>query len=925
MEGRAAGIGSMDVSASDGSQTEREAASITGNTVARAEQAEVLGAKDQLPDRAAVGEPPHELERRQEACWRSPRHIGGGVLAIIGLVMCVLVLSSAGDEAERPARRIEVRNFSWNVTVANETAHYSAALTWHLVAPADGASDRTFAIPLGDTTLVRSVELVWAGKRFTSDTIPKGVATGVQRTSRRVEVPSATVHKPDTDRSSVSLDVSMPKNGTLIVTVTLDDRAALKDGWHTIPVHACDAAGVTWDYDQSLVTTAFTAPKSRATRLRVVSSLDGVERVPPREWTVFNAELGDVATERWRDGSQWYISEPMEGEGAVAPSRILSAQNSAARDGASVWQRSCDWYGSSDAPVPHGMLFDYSEDVEEDSDDGGVALVDLEWEVDQRSGFFLHRFELPRSTLILPPVRKSVVIALDVSGAMAFGRLWSTAQFAVRRVLAQLQEEDRFTILPFTWGAEPTDSFFPELATVSVESINAASMKLRTVRLGSTANVKHAVETSLAILRSTTDVDQPSVIVVTADGNPVHSPSDLDVMVHGVKCDVSVLEIYDARMGGRNTKQLAELAAAGGGVFMTVNATQMTAQCPQAAAEAEVTPCEDVDFEAVLGERGELFSLDAVIGHKRPSLLDAHLTYSFPTATQVIVITDQLQRRQTRPQRPGISVDAVRAQSELLVVGRMLLPGEHAWWLPTAPPPAPIPWGELTEQQQFARLKSEHAGELGPMTLHDFRQCDPRDLENFLGQHIPLHMTAKVRALLAAQASSYAEVATPPAPPPGVRLAVPENATHPPPHPELRFSGRGRGGLVFNLTQPILAQHQVEAMPWRSGRLGPVVFGSGARVEVLSPPRTLRAANRTMQGLELAMAAMVVSDWSSMSVAALPANLANDGAGAESPAAMGSESSARAPPRIGSSARARPVYTLSVLVAMALWRSAYMI
>jgi len=195
--------------------------------------------------------------------------------------------------------------------------------------------------------------------------------------------------------------------------------------------------------------------------------------------------------------------------------------------------------------------------------------------------------------------------------------------------------------------------------------------------------------------------------------------------------------------------------------------------------------------------------------------------------------------------------------------------------------------------EQFYKLQNRYSSELGEMTLADFHLADPRDLERFLDKHVQLHMARKVRDLFAAQSGTFVEIAPTPTPTPpsrcelvdcdsrGRELALPKNATHPPLRPELTLVGRTRDNSEYE-RHHIISDSVEAATPahfsasWYSPRrLIPVVLGRReARRKVLSPPRSIGPSPKT--GAQLAMAAQVVSDWSSMSVSAFSLNHEGD-------------------------------------------------
>ena len=228
-----------------------------------------------------------------------------------------------------------------------------------------------------------------------------------------------------------------------------------------------------------------------------------------------------------------------------------------------------------------------------------------------------------------------------------------------------------------------------------------------------------------------------------------------------------MVEVFDSSLQ-RSQASLASYAEAGQGLLASLNSSLVSCK--------NSTACVAGELAAALAPRGGLVALDAMVEHNRPLVTQAEITYSFASPLLESSVT-----------KGG----TIAAGSEVLVFGRMELPGEMEWW--KAPEDTRGP-----DQVLWDSLRSGFSRDLGPMSLEDFRDCRATDLENFMSK-VPLHQASAVRELYAsvpAQASNATLVSE------ADKSEGPE-PNFPPASVVVHVSGHTQGGTKFNYSHEL--------------------------------------------------------------------------------------------------------------------------
>jgi Ca-activated chloride channel homolog len=154
---------------------------------------------------------------------------------------------------------------------------------------------------------------------------------------------------------------------------------------------------------------------------------------------------------------------------------------------------------------------------------------------------------------------KDICFVLDTSGSMAGGKL-DQAKKALHFCLANLNDEDRFEIIPFSTEAEPV---FGKLVNATEENRTKGATAIGKLKpIGGTA-IGEALEKALAATRKTNDAkDRPRLVVFLTDGLPTVGETRQDPLVELVrKRNTDGLRIFSFGIGNDvNTHLLDRIA-----------------------------------------------------------------------------------------------------------------------------------------------------------------------------------------------------------------------------------------------------------------------------------------------------------------------------------------------------------------------------
>jgi Ca-activated chloride channel family protein len=142
---------------------------------------------------------------------------------------------------------------------------------------------------------------------------------------------------------------------------------------------------------------------------------------------------------------------------------------------------------------------------------------------------------------------KDICFVLDTSGSMADGKL-DQAKKALRFCLANLNDEDRFEIIPFATEAEPV---FGKLVDATEENRTKAAAAVKALKpIGGTA-IGEALDKALSTTKKTNDVkDRPRLVVFLTDGLPTVGETRQDPLVDLVRTrNTDGLRIFSLGVG----------------------------------------------------------------------------------------------------------------------------------------------------------------------------------------------------------------------------------------------------------------------------------------------------------------------------------------------------------------------------------------
>eukprot|EP00808_Paulinella_micropora_P001761 g30229.t1 len=754
------------------------------------------------------------------------------------LVIALVLGLTLGRRKPKDNNRTTLQAFDWNTTLLTEKNEHIAItqLGWTLdKIGTDRSGVEFFDVPLSPYALLRELILHTAAGDFKSTVLPKEVGNAIGAVSSVENLPSAILSLPiRSDMQgyaplSAQLKVSLPFRfeGTVRVVVVLEEPALLQAGWRSVNV--VDGCGLA---------------RHRVTQVNGHLSFDGASVLGQRfsvygqSWSTVPIPLNET-----QHATQWQVHTQTNS------SRFL--QDCDNNQGvAAVWQ-----YQSMDYDV----------------------VKDFTWQLDEKDGSFLHRFVFPTLDPVLPsPLPRNVVLLLDTDTSLL--PLWPVSLFSARRLLAQLTISDRFNIVPFTHHAGL--ALFPEPLLATDGNKQLALQFLAEIEVGGASNIEQALEAASLGLRKSAERNvnvsnmavQPTIVLISDCVAALGMPLDMlllqrngifsrnwlkkDLDIHGTPVQLHVVNLFTGRWLPSPDFYLHEtsqaLLAYGGGLWAMLNASAVSESC------ADANACKQEDIATLLQTTSamDLTILNTMLRFRPTSLLFLSLNYSMPTA----YLASSL-----------LSTHTLASDSEVFVFGRMRLPGE----IIEIPSVAKL----SREEEQFISLREIYSEEMGPLSLLDFQNCDPRDVEHFLAK-VSLHHAGAFRKLYLADNTQPNDSTTD---------NVNNNNSYyqptlpfPPSSINVSLEGRGLDGVWFRLEHTI--QHKVSAPSksmWEASRLLAshlMVNRSGVEpsaVAMLRPSFYDQESGATpLSPTELALEYSIVSPDTVMAVAAVPADRA---------------------------------------------------
>ena len=163
--------------------------------------------------------------------------------------------------------------------------------------------------------------------------------------------------------------------------------------------------------------------------------------------------------------------------------------------------------------------------------------------VDDEDGYFLFMFSPNPDQFQENIVPKDIVFVIDESGSMRGDKIVQ-AKDALKLILQQLHEEDRFTIVPFSTHVR---KFSQLLKVANSSNIIDATRYVDGIRASGGTNINQALLDALNILRNTAKSESVKVIVFLTDGKPTSGVTGEDDIVNNVR-NANVEHEVDARI-----------------------------------------------------------------------------------------------------------------------------------------------------------------------------------------------------------------------------------------------------------------------------------------------------------------------------------------------------------------------------------------
>jgi len=161
-------------------------------------------------------------------------------------------------------------------------------------------------------------------------------------------------------------------------------------------------------------------------------------------------------------------------------------------------------------------------------EDISATLLSYLPEADRDGYFMLLCSPNPRSGAqrVVP---KDVVIVLDRSGSMS-GEKIAQAKDALRFILKNLNDEDRFNVIPYS---DLVETFFEHLVAADEKNIEEALDRLDRIEASGGTNIHEALTTSMKV--ATQDGSRPRYIIFMTDGKPTVGKKDEETILADTK------------------------------------------------------------------------------------------------------------------------------------------------------------------------------------------------------------------------------------------------------------------------------------------------------------------------------------------------------------------------------------------------------
>ncbi|XP_059170358.1 inter-alpha-trypsin inhibitor heavy chain H3-like isoform X2 [Physella acuta] len=186
-----------------------------------------------------------------------------------------------------------------------------------------------------------------------------------------------------------------------------------------------------------------------------------------------------------------------------------------------------------DQPTPESAYIVYKPSIVAQGNEGLAAHFVVQYDVEHSSkgevlvvdGYFLHFFA-PE----LPALPKDIVFILDVSGSM-MGTKLSQLKTAMKKILEDLQPEDRFNIIKFSTDLT---KWRDNLVPATPEAVEKAKLFVDKMDADGLTNINKALLGGIKELQSSTDKKQVGMIFFLTDGEATKDETNPEKIAQNV-------------------------------------------------------------------------------------------------------------------------------------------------------------------------------------------------------------------------------------------------------------------------------------------------------------------------------------------------------------------------------------------------------
>jgi len=184
-----------------------------------------------------------------------------------------------------------------------------------------------------------------------------------------------------------------------------------------------------------------------------------------------------------------------------------------------------------------------------------MGMTVLTYRVPGEDGFFLLIVTPPELAASAAPIPKDLVFVLDSSGSMS-GRKIEQAKEALRFILENLNQDDRFAVISFS---DYSSALQTQLVPVSAANIAAATAWVAGIDAQSGTNIDDALSLAFSLFEAN---ERPRFLIFLTDGEPTVGEVDpVSIAAHAIAANAAEARVFVFGVGNDvNTVLLDQLA-----------------------------------------------------------------------------------------------------------------------------------------------------------------------------------------------------------------------------------------------------------------------------------------------------------------------------------------------------------------------------